>query len=64
MEEKLLENHKIYLERINFYKKFGYDVGEERKFILEKAYPLYGDILEVGTGKGYFTVELAKEGWL
>lgn len=63
MEEKLLENHKKYLERINFYKKFGYDVGEERKFILEKAYPLYGDILEVGTGKGYFTVELAKEGY-
>ena len=61
MEEKLLENHKRYLERINFYKEFGYDVEEERKFILEKSYPLYGDILEVGTGKGYFTVELAKE---
>lgn len=63
MEEKLLENHKKYLERINFYKKFGYDVGEERKFILRYAHPLYGDILEVGTGKGYFTVELAKEGY-
>lgn len=63
MEEKLLENHKKYLERINFYKKFGYDVGEERKFILRCAHPLYGDILEVGTGKGYFTIELAKEGY-
>ena len=63
MEEKLSENHKRYLERINFYKKFGYDVEEERKFILEKAYPLYGNILEVGTGKGYFTVELTKEGY-
>lgn len=63
MEEKLLENHKRYLKRINFYKNFGYDVEKERKFILEKACPLYGDILEVGTGKGYFTVELAKEGY-
>ncbi|MFC1667715.1 class I SAM-dependent methyltransferase [Candidatus Omnitrophota bacterium] len=63
MEEKLLENHKRYLERIKFYKKFGYDVEEERRFILEKAYPLYGEILEVGTGKGYFTIELAKEGY-
>jgi len=63
LEEKLLENHKRYLKRINFYKNFGYDVEKERKFILEKACPLYGDILEVGTGKGYFTVELAKEGY-
>jgi len=62
LEEKLSENHKRYLERINFYKDFGYDVEEERKFILEKSCPLYGDIVEVGTGKGYFTVELAKEG--
>ena len=61
MEEKLIENHKRYLERVNFYKSFGYDVEKERKFILGKAYPLFGDILEVGTGKGYFTVELAKE---
>jgi len=63
LEEKLLENHKRYLERINFYKKFGYDVKEERKFILEKSYPLYGDMVEVGTGKGYFTLEFAKEGY-
>ncbi|MBL7068318.1 MAG: class I SAM-dependent methyltransferase [Candidatus Omnitrophica bacterium] len=63
MEERLLENHKRYLERMNFYKDFGYDVEKERKFILEKSYPLFGDILEVGTGKGYFTVELAREGY-
>ena len=63
MEKKLLENHKRYLERINFYKNFGYDVEEERRFILDKACPLYGDILEVGTGKGYFTIELAKQGY-
>lgn len=63
MEEKSLENHKRYLERMSFYRNFGYDVEEERRFILDKAYPIYGDILEVGTGKGYFTVELAKEGY-
>lgn len=63
MNSKLLENHKRYLERVNFYKNFGYDIEKERKFILEKAYPLYGDILEVGTGKGYFSIELAKQGY-
>lgn len=63
MEDRLLDNHKRYLERIKFYKNFGYDIEKERDFILEKARPLYGDILEVGTGKGYFTVELAKQGY-
>jgi len=63
LQEELLENHKRYLERINVYKTFGYNIEEERKLILDKAQPLYGDILEVGTGKGYFTVALAREGY-
>jgi len=63
LEPKVLENHKRYLDRINFQKSFGYDVEEERKFIFDKSQPIEGDILEVGTGKGYFTVELAKAGY-
>lgn len=63
MQEELLENNKRYLERINLYKGFGYDIEEERKLILDKAQPLYGDILEVGTGKGHFTIALAREGY-
>ena len=63
MDEKILENHKRYSQRITFYKSLGYDVQKERSFILEKSFPLYGNILEVGTGKGYFTVQLAKEGF-
>ena len=62
MADSIVENYKKYCERIKYYKDFGYNIEEERRFILEKSYPLYGDILEVGTGKGYFTVELAKEG--
>jgi len=63
LEKILSENNKRYLERVKLYKNFGYDIEEERKFILEKSQPLYGDILEVGTGKGYFTTVLAKEGY-
>ncbi|MBN2483966.1 MAG: class I SAM-dependent methyltransferase [Candidatus Omnitrophica bacterium] len=59
----MVENHKKYRERIELYKRFGYDVEREREFILDKSCPLYGDILEVGTGKGYFTLALAKEGY-
>ena len=63
VENAILENHKKYCERIELYKSFGYDVEEERSFIIEKAQPLYGDIVEIGTGKGYFTIALAKQGY-
>ena len=63
MEEELLANHKRYLERKILYSSLGYDVDKERAFILDKAQPLYGDILEAGTGKGHFALELAKAGY-
>ncbi len=63
MEDELLANHKRYLERKALYSSLGYDVDKERAFILEKALPLYGDILEAGTGKGHFALELAKAGY-
>ncbi|MFA5363283.1 MAG: class I SAM-dependent methyltransferase [Candidatus Omnitrophota bacterium] len=63
LEEELLANHKRYLERKALYSSLGYDVDKERAFILEKARPLYGTILEAGTGKGHFALELAKAGY-
>jgi len=63
LEEDLLANHKRYLERKALYSSLGYDVDKERAFILDKAQPLYGDILEAGTGKGHFALELAKAGY-
>ncbi|MFC1645818.1 class I SAM-dependent methyltransferase [Candidatus Omnitrophota bacterium] len=63
MEREVLENHKRYLERKKLYQSHGFDIDEERNFVLDKAEPLYGDILEVGTGKGHFTLTLAKEGY-
>lgn len=63
MDTRLLENHKRYLERANFYKKFDYDIEQERNFVFEKSVPIWGNILEVGTGKGYFTLQLARRGY-
>jgi len=63
LDKALIENRRRYLERVNLYKKHGYDTEKERAFIIEKAQPVYDDILEVGTGKGYFTVALAQEGY-
>ena len=63
MSEAIIENHKRYLKRINLYKSFGYDIEGERNFIIGKAEPFGGEILEIGTGKGYLTIALAKKGY-
>ena len=63
MEKAILENHKRYLERVNFYRSFGYDLEKERDFILDKSLPIPGEILEIGTGKGHFALALAKRGY-
>ncbi len=62
MKEQMTENHKIYQERIRLFREFGYDVIRERDFIIEKSQPIEGRILELGTGKGYFTLALAQKG--
>jgi 2-polyprenyl-3-methyl-5-hydroxy-6-metoxy-1,4-benzoquinol methylase len=62
--DKILEDiHARLLERKILYKSHGYDIDEERAFIIEKARPLNGEILEAGTGKGYFTLALARLGY-
>lgn len=63
MKIDVVENHKKYLERKELYRTFGYDIEKERSFIIEKAQPISGNILEAGTGKGYFTLALARDGY-
>lgn len=62
-EKELIENHRCYLERVAIHQQHGYDIEKERSFIIEKAKPISGNILEVGTGKGYFTMALARAGF-
>ena len=62
MNNEIIENHRMYLERKKLFIGFGYDIDKERDFILEQAKPLYGKILEAGTGKGHFAIALAKRG--
>ena len=58
--EKAYSRH---LARRMQYKKFGCDPEGERWFIIEKALPLEGRILEVGSGQGYFAIGLAERGY-
>jgi len=62
-QEELLAGHKSYLERKALYSSLGYAGDKERRFILEKALPISGRILEAGTGKGHFALELARAGY-
>jgi len=63
LDKEVIENHRKFLERRALYSSLGYDVDKERAFILEKAKPICGNILEAGTGKGHFALELAKAGY-
>jgi len=63
LDNEVLENHKRYLKRVNFYRSFGYDLEKERDFILDKSLPISGEILDIGTGKGHFALVLARRGF-
>ncbi len=63
MSNEAEENYNRYLSRIKYYKEFGYDNIYERNFIIDISEPLKEPILEIGTGKGYLSVELAKRGY-
>lgn len=49
-------------KRLNLFKKYGYDISKARNFVLAKAMPIQGRLLEVGTGKGHMAVVLARNG--
>ncbi len=63
MASEVVENHDRYLERKALNQSFGYDIEKERRLIIEQARPISGRILDAGTGKGYFTLALAQEGF-
>jgi len=59
-EKEIVDNHASLTERSGYYRTFGYDVNQSVAFVLSKAQPLAGRVLEVGTGKGRFLAELSK----
>ncbi|MBN2142989.1 MAG: class I SAM-dependent methyltransferase [Candidatus Aureabacteria bacterium] len=63
MNSRLAEYHKKYSERVCLYKKYGYDIEKEKETVLNQALPVSGKILEIGTGKGYFSLCLARHGF-
>ena len=60
--ESVRENHRHFMERVSIFKKRGFDFSRSLRFVLKKAEPLHGSILEIGTGKGHTMLALAKAG--
>jgi ubiquinone/menaquinone biosynthesis C-methylase UbiE len=56
----IVANHKQLLARNAAHRRFGYDPVAAVRFVVEKALPLGGSVLDVGTGKGRFIIGLAR----
>lgn len=57
---KVIANQRHLAERDAHLRRFGYDSPAAIQFVLAQALPLGGSVLEIGTGKGRFLVELAR----
>jgi ubiquinone/menaquinone biosynthesis C-methylase UbiE len=53
-------NHARLEERNATHRRFGFDPDASVRFVIEKALPLRGHVLDVGTGKGRFAIPLAR----
>jgi len=62
-DKEIEDNHKLFAERAALFKENGYDLAQTRRFLLEKAQPLEGSILEIGSGRGHTALALAKAGY-
>ena len=52
------DSHSCLVARNAIYRRYGYDVHRSISFVLSKALPLSGHVLEIGTGKGRFLAAL------
>jgi ubiquinone/menaquinone biosynthesis C-methylase UbiE len=57
---EVIANQRHLAEREAHLRRFGYDYAAAIQFVLARALPLNGAVLEIGTGKGRFLVELAR----
>ena len=57
---EVMANHRQLQERNMLHQRFGFDSEASVRFVLKRALPLRGRVLDIGTGKGRFVVELAR----
>lgn len=60
-QEEIENNHLQYVSRLSFYKEQGFDQIRARQNIIKQLNKDCLTVLEIGTGKGYLTKEIAKK---
>ena len=60
LQTETIQNQRAMKQREALFRRFGYDSAASLKFILARALPLPGHVLEIGTGKGRFLAAMAK----
>ena len=59
--KQIIENHNQLEEMTGSYRRYGYDSRKAARLVLNRAGPLSGRVLEIGTAKGRFLVQLASK---
>ncbi len=59
-QQEAAANHQRLEVRNAVHRRFGFDPDASVRFVLEKALPLRGQVLDGGTGKGRFVIPLAR----
>lgn len=60
--EGLEDYRRKYMERLEVYRRHGFDREKAMRFVIDSAGPVESPVLDIGTGKGFAAVELAKRG--
>ncbi len=58
--EEIAANHARLRQRAALHARFGFDSDASVRFVVDRALPLSGQVLDIGTGKGRFAVVLAQ----
>ena len=58
--DEIEANHARLEQRTALHRRFGYDPESSVRYVIERALPLSGRVLDIGTGKGRFVVALAR----
>lgn len=60
--DQVEQNHKHYNERVAVFRRYGHDREGAIRFVVDAAEPLTTPVLDIGTGKGFAAVEIARRG--
>jgi len=63
-EQEINENHERFADRTALLKRHGYDSVEANAFVLRQLPRVAGKILDIGSGKGRFLLELLARGYV